>query len=293
MRKKRVSAITAVCGAFSHSKLVSPMDILEPTLVSQKDCTMASQNQIWNTEDGRQLRMSMNTKLTYKYIESGSIIFSETNVACEGGEVKIKGKKHENVIKLVTVLVSVTEIDVFEKKSRLKTTMDGTLPRACNIGFKGCSLDDMTLVLDMAKINLCSYQQIRSAKFEYVSRDNTETTTSVINDEFQMHFTLGEKVMIPPECQNQGHMISTNFPLIFLVTGDIGNGIDLIDATEVYTELETRVTDLYLAHWAENVVKESEVRWQSGLCGIASNRLADEQVVLHDGQLLKTRGEMI
>ena len=54
--KKRVSAITAVCGAFSHSKLVEPLDILKPSRVTISDCRDAAATQIITTEDGRQLR---------------------------------------------------------------------------------------------------------------------------------------------------------------------------------------------------------------------------------------------
>jgi hypothetical protein len=45
------------------------------------------------------------------------------------------------------------------KKNQLKT-MDGLLPRNCNLGFEGCVLEHMTLALDLSKINMCKYLQI-------------------------------------------------------------------------------------------------------------------------------------
>ena len=44
--EKRVSAITAVCGAFSHSKLVAPPDVLMPVIVTQKECALAAQPKV-------------------------------------------------------------------------------------------------------------------------------------------------------------------------------------------------------------------------------------------------------
>ncbi len=53
--KKWVSAITAVCGAFSHSKLVEPLDILKPSRVTIGDSRDAAATRIITTEEGRQL----------------------------------------------------------------------------------------------------------------------------------------------------------------------------------------------------------------------------------------------
>ena len=45
-----------VSGAFSHSKLVEPLDNLKPSRVTIGDCQDAVATQIITTEDGRQLR---------------------------------------------------------------------------------------------------------------------------------------------------------------------------------------------------------------------------------------------
>jgi hypothetical protein len=42
--------------------------------------------------------------------------------------------------------------------------------------------------------------------------------------------------------------------------GSLDNGLNLIDAGEVDLELETRVTDSYLVHWAESINQESNVK---------------------------------
>jgi hypothetical protein len=112
-------------------------------------------------------------------------------VACEGGELKIHGKKHENLIRLVTVTFSITEVDVFEKKGKLRTADDGLLSRACNLAFKGCGMEEMTLVIDLTKINLCPYVRIRSAMFETIRQEQMTKEVTLINDEHKLMFSVG------------------------------------------------------------------------------------------------------
>ena len=70
--EKKILTITAVCGAFLHSKLVAPPDVLMPVNMPQRECAMAAQSSFLTTEDQRQLRVSIGTVNTYKYIENGT-----------------------------------------------------------------------------------------------------------------------------------------------------------------------------------------------------------------------------
>ncbi len=287
--EKRVSSITAVCGAFSHSKLVTPPDVLKPVKISAVECMDIVKTQLVTTEDQRQIRMPLGTTVTYKYIESGSVTLSHDNVACEGGEMRVLGKAHENVIKLVTVTLTVIEVDVSEKQGRLKTG-DGILPRACQLGFEGCALEDQTLVLDLTKINLCPYTWIRAVNFETFS---LKTKHMYINDEHKILLEVMDKIVIPKECVLQGHFIKTNFERLFLFSGELGQSIDLIDPLSIDLELETRVADFYLSYWSLTVIRESEARWQSEICNLATAKMNEDQVVLHDNHILKLQGEMV
>ena len=158
--EKKITALTAVCGAFSHSKLVEPLTVLKPVQITINECRDIASSQILTTEDGRTLRVVMGTKLAYKYAASGSLTLSEGNVACEGGEFKIDGKKHENIIELITVDFKIAKIEVNEVDGRLRTP-DGVLPRSCAIMYEGCSLSDMTLVMDAGVVDQCPYKEVR------------------------------------------------------------------------------------------------------------------------------------
>jgi hypothetical protein len=290
---KKISTITAICGAFSHNKLVAPPDVLMPVPVLQKDCALASQSLFWTTEDQRQIRLTIGATHTYKYIESGSVTLSEGNVVCEGGEMKIRGKKHENLIRLVTVNFEIMEVDVYERQNKLRSNVDGILPRMCNLAFEGCSLETFTLVLDLSKINLCPFVRVRTANFEQMISESEPKVLSLVNDEHKLVFEVKERIDIPSECNLSGTLMRTNFDRIYLYNGVLGTGIDLIEPSEIDLELETRVTDYYLAHWAENVMQENEIKWRTELCDMASQRLSNDQIILHDRHLLRMRGELV
>ena len=72
----------------------------------------------------------------YKYLDTGEVTLSEGNVACEGGELKIGGKKHSNIVEFVTIEYSVTTVEVTKANGRLKTS-EGILPATCALAYGG------------------------------------------------------------------------------------------------------------------------------------------------------------
>jgi hypothetical protein len=284
-----MSSITAICGAFSHSKLTTPPDVLNPMRVSERECAEIAQTQFLTTEDQRQVRIPLGSSVSYKFIESGSVTFSETNANCEGGEMKLKGQKHENVLKLVTVSFTLAEVEVWEKRGRLRVD-DGMLPRQCSLAAEGCALDDLTILIDLGKVNLCPYTQIRTEKFEAMTYD---TKFMLINDEHKLVVEVKEKIPIPSECVLTGNFIKTNFERLLLFKGELGQSIDLIDPATLDLELETRVTDMYISLWTLGIVKESEARWQSEICGLNTDRMHEDQTILHGNHVLRLQGEMV
>ena len=56
--------------------------------------------------------MTKGSKAMYKYLDTGEVTLSEGNVACEGGKLKIGGKKHSNIVEFVTIEYSVLTVKV-------------------------------------------------------------------------------------------------------------------------------------------------------------------------------------
>ena len=93
----------------------------------------AAATQIITPEDGRQLRTGVGSTATYKFIAAGEVVLDKTNVACEGGEMKVQGKRHENILDLVMVSFKMVEVEVTELEDRRLRVKDGILPRTCSI----------------------------------------------------------------------------------------------------------------------------------------------------------------
>jgi hypothetical protein len=286
--EKKISTITAVCGAFSHSKLITPPDILLPVQVSMRECRLILVDRQIMTEDQRQIPITVGSTVTYKYVDTGSVTLSEGNVDCEGGEIKLQGKKHENILKLVTVNFRLVEIDVRERKNRLRTE-EGVLPRVCNLADEGCALDSMTIIFDTDNLNMCAFAAIRTAVFEGVT---TEGAYNVINDEHKLMFELKDSEAAPLECKLSTKLRKTNFERVYLIPGESPPGME-IDPSAVDLELEARVSDYYLAHWSLTAVQESEVKWQAEVCQLIADKMGNDQTIMHDGHVLKLQGEVI
>jgi len=286
--EKKVSSISAVCGAFSHSKLITPMDILAPTKVSIQDCLDISKTNFLITEDQRSLPASLGTNIIYKYIEAGSVTMSESNAACEGGELRLQGKRHENIIRLVTVSFTIRKVELYLERGILKNEKE-TFPRICSMG-GGCVLDSATLIYDASLVPSCSYELIRVSEFESIT---IEGKLHFINDEHKLLFEVKESVSSPTVCRLGSNPRKTNFDKLLLYPGDLTNTLQFMDAGTIDLELETRVTDFYLAQWSLTTAKETEVKWRSEFCQLATEKLQNDQTLLHGDHILKMQGEVI
>lgn len=288
---KRVSAISAVCGAFSHTKLVEPLDVMKPVLISRQECSDAAATRLVTTEDGRQLKAGVGTVVSYKYIEAGSVTLSDDNAACEGGETKMGGKRHVGMIKLVTVQLEISEVEVTEQGGMLSVRGE-RLPRVCNLNLEGCELDDLTLTIDLNKVNLCQYTEIRRAAFRAFVLEGRKM---VRNDAHKLLFQIGPPASWPSNCLVQGELRKTNFQRLFLFRGAPLGGAPgaAFNPAQVDLELEVRLTDSYLEYWALAALRESESAWQSELCAVSANQLNHDHVVLHGDHLLRMKGEIV
>ena len=106
------------------------------------------------------------------------------------------GKNHDNILKLVTVQVTIVTTDVLEKRGALRMK-DGPLPRYCSLGLEGCAMDDMTLWVDLEKVNMCNYGRVRVEMFQLMS---SKEGNYFVNDEHKLLFEVRDKMALPAEC---------------------------------------------------------------------------------------------
>ena len=198
---------------------------------------------------------------------------SEGNVACEGGELKIGGKKHSHIVEFVTVEYSVLTVKVTEANGHLKTN-EGILPVACALAYGGCTLEDMTLVIDAGKVNRCRYVEVRKTNFQRFQYSGKKL---LISDEPKILLEEGKEEPLPTDCLGRGAMRKTNFPRLFNYEGEPGREtVSRMQSMEVNLELETRVTDIYMEYWALSLSMEGQAEWQGEFCELGASRLTEE-----------------
>lgn len=73
---------------------------------------------------------------------------------------------------------------------------EGLLPRSGAIAYEGCSLSDLTLVIDPGAVDQCPYKEIQRVLFQGIQAEGREM---VMNDEYRMLFVFkdGEEDQLP------------------------------------------------------------------------------------------------
>ena len=139
-------------------------------------------------------------------------------MACQGGELKIGGKKHSNFVEFVTIEYSVLTVKVTEANGHLKTNK-GILPAVCALAYGGWALEDMTLVIDTGKVNRCCYVEVRKTNFQRFQYGGKKL---LISDEHKILVEEGEEEPLPTDCLGRGAMQKTNFPRLFIYEVELG-----------------------------------------------------------------------
>ena len=129
----------------------------------------------------------------HKYLDTGEATLFEGVVDCEGSELKIRGKRHANIVEFVTIEYSVTAVEVTEVNGHLE--IDGEiLPGACTLAYGGCALEDMTLVIDKGTVNRCRYVEVKKANFQ---RFQYGCKKLLISDEHKILLEEGTEEPLP------------------------------------------------------------------------------------------------
>ena len=106
----------------------------------------------------------------------------------------------------------------------------------------------MTLIIDTGKVNRCRYVEVRKANFQRFQYSGKKL---LISNEHKILLEEGKEEPLPTDCLGRGAMRKTNFPRLFIYTGELGREtVSHMQSTEVDLELETRVTTFYMEYWA-------------------------------------------
>ena len=289
---KRVSVITTLCGMFSHVKLQSPMDILKPQRVTVTECKYMRDAQSYKTEDQRELPISPGSTITYKYVAAGSITLSEHDVACTGGVIQAQGEKHDSMLRLVTVDVTLSELEILEDdEDEGRLTANGEkLSRVCAVRSEGCVFERGTVVFSKENRDKCHYHPVRTSQFRHVVRRGQAMVKDI---KHKILLEWRNRTVIEDGCPFGKELIRTNFDRLFILPGGVWKDPSVMKPIWMDTELEARVTDFFLLEQIWELEQRVEKRRQLGVCHDTRDGLTSGGLTLHGNHVLKKRGEVV
>ena len=297
--EKVISRMTLICGAFSHTKLVSPMDILEPIPFKQEDCYSTIMHRMYTKEDGNTIPIDVDKIYNYKYIEHGKIILSHDNVACSGSTIYVNGEEHSGMVTLVTARVTFTsvklELDIGQAQD-LDNNQE--LPSSCARD-KYCMAGTTSYYIKHPE-SACALYQVRTIPMREVQVNTAAgSKKAMISHEHKLLFILGGQEAAPAGCSPLFAVQSTIYKDIKLVTEaeatvSLASMASALTASEVDLNLEFRVVDEYLSYSFEKLMKEKLARVGSQLCSMNRHSLAHSELSpFHPDALLRVRGEIV
>ena len=259
--EKYVSRWEAVCGAFSHSKILNTPDVRTSVPFLAQDCATAIARSSYVREDGTSIPLEVNRRVYYKYVEYGSLTWSTDNVACTGSSITVNGQVHNNVLSLNTaeVLIKTVSIEINIAKAKdLDSFVD--LPSACS--HDTTCQDGMTGYV-LKHQSSCPLYTIRTISMTYVKLKDSkgEQQGALLSHEHKLLLVLQGQEAAHPECKPVFAVIATTFKNIKgVIEGNDLAGMQhrskVIPASSVDLDLELRSSEEYVMYVFETTLKE-------------------------------------
>ena len=298
---KRSSKMSLICGALSHNKIISPMDILYPDLFSSTACQDTIDRRSYEREDGTLVPIRVDEKIYYKYIEHGSLTLSENNVECKGSAVQINGETHGSVVTLVStevVLETVTlEIDqdvIVDLDLHLQLNSECAKSTVCTDG-------NYAYVIEHTTIN-CPFYAIQQIEMRALTITTpTGKKEALVNDEHKLFFTLGEEELAESGCKSLYLFKVTPTTLVDIkilrghqAFASLSSLISQMSPSIVNIDLELRCTVEYLTFSFEEKLRNQMKNIGQNLCDMSKHTLPTSEISpFHKDRLLRIRGELI
>ena len=296
---KMESRLTEVCGAFSHSKILSPPDILQPTLISPEECQTMVTRGIYLREDGSSIPVAPNQIHSYKYIQHGSLTVSEDNVACQGSQVSINGEIHSAIVELVSTRITFKEIKI-EVDIGKAVDLDSheALPVVCSRETL-CQAGTTAYVIEHPENN-CPLFTIRTVAMKKININTDHgIKTALISREHKILLTLTKQEAAHSECRPIFTIQATTYPDLKVVTkqqavASIANLAQHMEPSVVDLELEFRTSTEFLAYVLEEALQTNVKAVGQKMCKMGSHRLSEAELSpFHKNSLIRIRGDLI
>lgn len=302
--KKLETKIQAICGLFSHTKLYTPPQVLEPVQSSIEECSKALKNGILSLPDGSVRSVELNSKSYYKLVSVGNIWQSHTNVQCKGSVDNIDNKTVENIIEMISGQFSIEKIQIEIGEDYITDTDEKLkLPSIClnNLRNVACQTQTGTYLIPNLG-NLCNFEKIRTLKFEKKSILTSEgQQDALINQEHKIFVALKNKEKTSENCGNLDLFNTNHRNLKIFLHGNLSdseikhlNMIDSVSPSNVDIDIEMSVLSEFDRYIGETNIYEHMYSLGKSLCTLNTMNL-DKVIVspFHENRLITVRGDIL
>ena len=299
--EKRITRLRQVCGSFSHSKILEPLDVMVEIPIPPEECQRAVERLVYVKEDGQSLQIDLNRKYNYKYIEHGKLTLSVDNVACQGSKILIHGEEHSSIVSLVTAEVSFKTVSL-EMKLDLQQVVDldshVKLPIEC--ARNGYCVDGSTSYTIKHTLNECNLRVIRKLQMTQVrvmTKDGLQK--ALVSHEHKVLLLVHEPENAGRGCEPLYSCYQTNYQDIKVVTGantDLAiNAVGKhLAASDVDIDLEVRTSEEYLSYHFEKLIKDKLTSVGQKLCSLNQHGLIQTEISpFHKNSLLRIMGDIV
>jgi hypothetical protein len=298
--RKRVSRLQEVCGAFSHSKILGPPDILEPVPFSALDCQQTIKRGLYRTETGSSVTVDINREYNYKFIAHGQIHVSTTNVACEGSSIIINGERHESVVTLVTAHLEFLEVDVeIDNDSAVDLDLNIKLPTDC-VRRDLCE-DGNTAYVILHPASTCPLFIIRTVNMLKISlKTNKGTQQAFMNKEHKLLLIIKPSEATDNGCTPLRSVGGTQYPNLKILHSDntpaaeMRRVVSRLGPSQLDLTLEIITADEFLDYDLEQRMDQQLRAVGSSLCTMSRQSLHQTELSpFHKDSLIRIRGAIV
>ena len=299
--EKKISRLRQVCGSFSHSKILEPLDVLVEVPISPEDCQKTAQRLVYVKEDGQSVPIDLNRQYSYKFIEHGKLTVSVNNVACSGSKVMIHGEQHEAIVSLVTAQVVFKTVSLemnLDMQQIVDLDMQVTLPISCARD-TSCSDGSMSYAIDQVPRE-CNLHTVRKVKMTHVMVETEKgPKEAIVSHEHKIFLILGDQEVAGRGCEPLYSVTGTTYPDLKVVTGQnteaaVASIGDHLPASEVNLDLEIRSSEEYLSFHLETLIQSQMTKVGEKLCSMNRHKLNQVELSpFHKDSLLRIVGDLV
>jgi hypothetical protein len=298
--QKKISRLQEVCGAFSHSKILGPPDILEPVPFSALDCQQTIKRGLYRTETGASVTVDINRNYNYKFIQHGKIQASTTNVACEGSSIIINGERHESVVSLVTVHLEFLEVEV-EIDNDLAVDLDKNVHLPTDCVRRDLCEDGHTAYVIHHPLHACPLFLIRTVNMQKIPINTDKgIQQAFINKEHKLLLIIKPSEATDNECSPLRSVGGTQYPDLKILHSentpmtDMKSIISNLGPSQLDLTLELITADEFLDYDLEQRMDQQLRAVGSSLCTMSRQNLHQTELSpFHKDSLIRIRGALV